>query len=193
MAYGAVHWVHSFLAINAPVEARVMVVEGWIPMSALTFAADQYRKQGYDMICTVGCLKPGESSEGIGNDAIIVADQFLEMGIPKEQVHAVPSGFPERDRTFTSARVLKAWFDESIGVPSSLNVVTMGVHSRRSRMLFETAFAGKADVGVISCPELDYDSSRWWNSSEGVKEVVTEVIAYCYARFFLLFRSDAGK
>ena len=38
-------------------------------------------------------------------------------------------------------------------------------------------------VGIIAVPNPDYDSSRWWRYSEGVKEVVSESVAYLYARF----------
>jgi hypothetical protein len=39
-------------------------------------------------------------------------------------------------------------------------------------------------VGVISVRNPDYDARRWWLYSEGAREVVSEVIAYLYARIF---------
>jgi hypothetical protein len=39
-------------------------------------------------------------------------------------------------------------------------------------------------VGIISVPDPDYDASHWWRSSDGVREVLDEGIAYIYAKFF---------
>ena len=167
-----------------------MVVEGWIPMPALKAAADRFRAEGYEMLCTVGGPFPGEPPDSPRNDAVIVADQFLEMGIPAEKVHAIPSGAPERDRTYTSAAVLRGWFEQRGGLPARLNVVTQGPHSRRSRLLFQAAFGDEVEVGVISIPDPDYDATKWWNYSEGVKKVLSEGAAYLYARF--LFRAGGA-
>lgn len=180
---GLVKGVHPFLALNAPVSARVMVVEGWIPMSALAIAAHRFRSEGYDMICTVGGAAAGEKFDSKQNDAVIVADQFLEMGLTSSQVFAVPSGEPSRDRTYTSARALRDWFSKRGGMPFALNVVTVNAHSRRSRLLFEKAFGDSVAVGVISIQTPAYDASHWWRYSEGVKEVLSEGAAYLYARF----------
>ncbi len=184
--YGFVRGIYPFLAVDAPVSARVMVVEGWIPMSALKVAADRFRSEEYDMICTVGGWSPGEPHDLLKNDAMIVADQLMEMGLPPAQIFAVPSGDPQRDRTYTSARVLRNWFQDRGGLPAALNVVTEGAHSRRSQLLFEEAFGGTVAVGVISVPVRSYDVRHWWRYSEGVKEVLSEGAAYLYARF--LFR-----
>jgi hypothetical protein len=186
LGYGGVRWIHPFLAVDAPVAARVMVVEGWIPMPALQAAADRFRAEGYEMLCTVGGPFPGEPPDSPRNHAVVVANQFLEMGIPAEMVHAIPSGEPQRDRTYTSATVLRNWFEQRGGPPARFNVVTQGAHSRRSRLLFEAAFGDEVEVGVISIPDQEYDAAKWWNYSEGVKEVLSEGAAYLYARF--LFR-----
>jgi hypothetical protein len=183
VGYGLLKGIHPFLSVDAPVAARVMVVEGWIPMPALRAAAERFEAEGYEMLCTVGGPQPGEPLDSPKNDAVVVADQFLEMGIPADKVHAVPSGAPERDRTFTSAAVLRRWFGQRGGVPAGLNVVTQGAHSRRSRLLFEAAFGDEVEVGVISIPNPDYDATQWWNYSEGVKDVLSEGAAYLYARF----------
>jgi hypothetical protein len=44
-------------------------------------------------------------------------------------------------------------------------------------------FGDKVRVGVISIPNLDYDQRHWWRYSQGVKDVLTEGVAYMYAKF----------
>ena len=50
-------------------------------------------------------------------------------------------------------------------------------------MLFQDAFGQDVTVGVISAPDPDYDAAHWWRSSEGVREILGESIAYLYAKF----------
>ena len=66
----------------------------------------------------------------------------------------------------------------------SFNVLTLGVHARRSRLLFRKAFGSDLPIGVIAVQNREYDPVRWWSSSEGAKEVISEGVAYLYARFF---------
>ena len=67
---------------------------------------------------------------------------------------------------------------------SSFDIVTQGPHARRSRLLYEKAFGGDVEVGVIATEDPKYDPAHWWRSSEGVREVMSEAIAYGYARLF---------
>jgi hypothetical protein len=180
--------IHPFLAITKPVKTSVMVVEGWISMPSIEAAAEQFRAGGYEKLYTVAGSSSNAESDPEKNLSAIVADQFLELGIPSESVFAVPSGKPQRDRTYTSAVSLWNWLEANGAAVSALNVVTEGPHSRRSRLMFEAAFGDDVSIGVISVPDTEYDASRWWRYSEGVKEVVSESAAYFYARF--LFRAE---
>lgn len=176
--------IQPFLAVTALVPANILVVEGWIPQYCLEAAAKEFRTGKYEMLWTVGGHQPGGGGAASNrNPAEITAGQFREMGISPDQIKAVLSGEPLRDRTYTSAVSLrKALLRDGIAV-KGLNVVTQGEHSRRSRLMFEAAFDGVAPVGAISIPNKLYDASRWWDYSEGVKEVLSEAAAYLYARF----------
>jgi uncharacterized SAM-binding protein YcdF (DUF218 family) len=70
--------------------------------------------------------------------------------------------------------------------PRQINVVTEGSHARRSRLLFQEAFGPEVKVGIIAFADPQFDPAHWWRTSEGVREVLGESIAYLYARF--LFR-----
>jgi len=91
-----------------------------------------------------------------------------------------------RDRTYSSAIALRNWLREHDMQVRSLNIATEGAHARRTRMLFEKALGANVAVGVISVPSPDFDARHWWLYSEGVEEVVTEGVAYLYAKFFFL-------
>jgi hypothetical protein len=63
-----------------------------------------------------------------------------------------------------------------------MDVITLGPHARRSRLLYQKAFGNAVSLGVISLADPAYDSRYWWRSSEGVREVWGEAVAYLYAR-----------
>ena len=98
----------------------------------------------------------------------------------------VPSHVMGRDRTYSAAVALRDWFHEHHVALRSFNVLTEDAHARRTRLLFEQAFGPTVKVGIISVPNPDYAPRRWWLYSEGVREVIGETIAYCYARIFVL-------
>ncbi len=87
---------------------------------------------------------------------------------------------------------LRNWLREHRPDIRSLNVVTEDAHARRTRLLFQMALGQDFKVGVISLPNADYDARRWWRSSDGVKEVTDELLAYLYARL-LFFPTEAEK
>ncbi len=178
--------VYSFLAVNAPVQSDVLVVEGWIHNYAIKFAVAEFRNGNYRMAYSTG--GPTAGSGGYINDfntyASVGAELLIADGIPKEQVQMVPSHEFGRDRTYTSAVVLKHWFDEHDLHPAAVNVMTEDAHARRSWLLFQKALGPKIKVGVIPIPNPDYDPAHWWRYSEGVRDMLGETIAYVYAKFF---------
>jgi hypothetical protein len=81
--------------------------------------------------------------------------------------------------------MLRQWLREHQWSTDRVNVVTLGAHSRRTRMLYQMAFGPSTRVGIIAVPHQDFDADRWWSSSQGFRIITGEVIAWIYAR--LLF------
>ena len=88
-----------------------------------------------------------------------------------------------RDRTYSAAQALRNWLQEHHVAVRSVNVVTEDVHARRSRLLFQEALGPEIKVGIIAVPNPDYDVRQWYRYSEGVREVISESVAYVYAKF----------
>ena len=100
-----------------------------------------------------------------------------------EKIIPVPiTIYPRKDRTYYKALEVKKRLNEEGFTRLSIDVVSSGVHARRTWLLFEKAFPS-VDVGVIAITPNSYDTSRWWLFSEGVRNVISESIAYLYARF----------
>ncbi len=177
--------VHPFLAVNAPVTGGVLVIEGWAPDYALEAAAEQFNRDHYDkLFVTGGPLEWGSPLSEYKTTADVSAATLLKLGLSTNSVQAVPGPLVRRDRTYSSAVALKKWFEDHGTVPSKVNLLTVGPHARRSRLMFEKAFGKGVMVGVTALPVRDYDPAHWYRSSQGFRAVTGEAMAYGYARFF---------
>ena len=181
----AVHGVNGFLAVQDPVRGGVLVVEGWVTDTVLGQAAGEFQRGGYVVWCVTGePLDKGGPVKEFGDYAALTVAVYEKAGGTPGALHPVFWEHVQRDRTYASALALKAWL-EARGLPTDrVNVVTKGMHARRSRLLYAKAFGPGTRVGVIAVPEDDFDQVHWWESSGGVRSVVDESVAYLYARFF---------
>ena len=174
-----------FLAITNRVDTEYLVVEGWVPNYALEESMAEFKTGHYKMMFTVGADPLTGVNIEKGDSVATEAFKRLKwLGMNPDSVQAVPAHIKYRNRTFESAVALRRYIEENHLPVTGLNVVTLGAHARRSRLLFEEAFGDQARVGVISVDNREYDPKRWWKYSEGVREVIGESIAYVYARFF---------
>ena len=181
--------VHPFLAVTQRTNADILVVEGWIQRYAMQKAVEEFKTGRYKRIFTTG--GPENGSGGYVNDYQTSASVGAEIltkkfGVPVDVVQMVPSHVIGRDRTYSSAIALRDWLHQHDVRVQSINIVTEGTHARRTRLLFEKALGSNVAVGVIAVPSPDFDARHWWRYSEGVEEVVTEGVAYLYAKFFFL-------
>ena len=178
--------VYPFLAVTHRVDAHTLVVEGWVHDYAMRVAAEEFRSGSYEMVYTTG-----GPVEGVGhyiNDystaASIGAGRLKAAGVPAEFVQMVPSRVMNRNRTYGSALALRNWLQDHQLPVQGINIMTVDVHARRTRLLFQEAFGDAVAVGIIAIPNPDYDSAHWWRYSEGVRDVLGESIAYVYAKIF---------
>jgi uncharacterized SAM-binding protein YcdF (DUF218 family) len=182
--------IYSWLAITQPVSGEYLVVEGWLHGEGFDEASAEFRRGNYRKILTSGCrATDGSRTKSRVSYADWGAERLRDLGISSNLVEAVPSWIERRDRTYHSALAVKRWFVEHRLSPKAINVVSLGPHARRTRLLFQKALGKDVVVGVIATPDDMYDQLHWWRSSEGVREVVGEGLAYVYARIF--FRPGA--
>ena len=178
--------VYPFFAVTNRMEARLLVVEGWVNAHAIRAAVDEFRTGAYDRVLATG--GPVEGMGGYVNDystaASVGAARLKQAGIPADRVQMVPSRVSARDRTYGAATALRKWCEENKVTPGAINVLTVDVHARRTRLLYQMALGPNVKVGVIAVPNADYDAAQWWRYSEGVRAVLGECIAYVYVRFF---------
>ena len=176
--------IHSFLAPSSPIQADVLVVEGWMEDYALKQAITEFNRGGYQKLITTGLpLEQGFYLAQYKNFAELAAATLIELGFDRDKLVAVPAPNVIKNRTATSAVALREWIDNSDLKIGAINLFTFDAHARRSWLIFRQALAPKIKVGVIAVKPLSYNPKQWWISSEGVRSVIGEAIAYIYARF----------
>ena len=181
--------VYPFLAITERKSEEVMILEGWMPSFLVEQVADYYLSVDYDkLVIARGLLQNVSTYESGQFIAEYTKTRLIELGVPENEIHIVYFAPKVKDRTYEAASKSKEWLIESRVDFASVDVVTLGAHARRSRLLYRRAFGSEYEVGVFSIQGQSYDSDRWWEYSAGVREVPFEFIAYLYAKF--LFRPN---
>jgi hypothetical protein len=177
---------HPFLAVTRRVDANVLVMEGWIHGYAIRATMDEFNRGSYNKIYTTGGPQNGTGTyvNDYQTSASIGAEILKKFGVPEDRVRIAASHVNGRERTYNSAIALRDWLrTHNISLPS-MNVVTEDCHARRTQLLFQEVFGKNVQVGVIAVPNPDYNPGSWWRYSDGVREVISESIAYIYARVF---------
>ena len=192
LSLAGIRWACPFLSVTHRVPANFLIVEGWVPPYALTRAESEFKSGGYRKILTSGCRADDVwDSKPDLTYADMAAARFKELGMPTNDVSAAPCLDERRDRTYSSALAVKEWLEKHGESVTSLDVLTLGPHARRTRLLYREAFGSGVKIGIISVENREYDPSHWWWYSEGVREVTGEAIAYIYAKF--LFWPSTAK
>jgi hypothetical protein len=183
--------IGPFLAVTHSVPGGVLVVEGWVPDYMLEAAIAEFKRDHYARMFVTGIpLEQGAPLSEYKNYAQIGAATLIKLGMNTNDLQAVPTGATRRDRTYAMALSVKHWLQQHDLSPTKVNLVTGGPHARRSRLIFEKAFGKGVTVGVIAIPANDYDEKHWWRSSQGVRTIIGETLAYGYARLFFYPRDE---
>ena len=172
-----------FLSVNRPVEADVLIVEGWLPDYALEGAAEEFSRGHYQYLVTAGGpLKVGYHLSHLKTYAELAGATLVQLGVASNSVVPVSGPKVLRDRTLSHAIAVKEWVEANDPDLQRVNIYTIGAHSRRSWLIFGKVLGDKVDVGVIAHPNSDYDLDRWWTTSEGFRSVTGEIMAYVWMR-----------
>jgi len=175
----------AYLAVTEPARgadgngARVLIVEGWMDDRELDQAVALFRHGRYERIVTTG--GPIETWVGMpvpwNNYADRGARYLAAHGLADVTIDAVPAPASTQDRTFFSAVVVRDWAARQRIRLDAVDLLSVGVHARRSRMMFRAAFGPGVEVGVIAARPSFHDPQRWWKTSLGTKLVLGESIS----------------
>jgi hypothetical protein len=182
--------IHPFLSVTEKAEgAKVLVVEGWVPDYILAKTLSGFNVgDSYDYICTTGAELPrGYYLSEFKTYAELTAQTLEQLGVPRNRIIVAASRSVTSDRTYQSAKAFREKRESSLisdfRDASAIDVLTRGVHGRRTRTVFRKALGDTVEVGIIAQSSDSYNSKRWFASSEGVKTVLIETLSVCYEWF----------
>jgi len=144
-----------------------------------------YRKNGYKhFIITGQPITQWQDFMKFKNTAEGASAVLRSLGFSDSIFMAVIPKSVFIDRTYNTAVATRIIFERHPHWKHSFNIYSVGVHARRSRLMFERAFGSDFRVGIISVVDPTFDPRHWWRSSKGFRNVSNEFAAFSYVWTF---------
>lgn len=116
----------------------------------------------------------GNTEPGLPTYADVAAFALVKAGVPSTSITALPIYTVGESRTRSNAqRFAQQAREEGI---TSVDVISLGVHARRSRFAYQDACGDAVNVGIVSVDDPELKRGRWWLSLIGWYKVVKELI-----------------
>jgi len=180
---------HDLLAPHQPARgpagdgARTLVVEGWMEAGELQQAIAVLHAGRYARVLTTGgpvLTWPGDTLWR--SYAVRAASYLRANGVADIPVIAVEAPASAQDRTYLSAVMVREWAQHAGVKLEAIDLFSVGVHARRSWLLYRMALGDEVEVGVLAARPVEYDPQRWWASSAGAKTTLGEAVSVVWTK-----------
>jgi len=166
----------NYLTEQQPNNQGILVVEGWVSEQTLLQAINTYQTGAYQQIITTGGLIKNQHQKIHKTYADSAAAFLQKNNINKAQITSLPTPESAQNRTFLSAVIVRDWLLQKNNEAQTLDIISEGVHARRTLVLYKMAFANKINIGIIEGKPQEYSLDFWWRTSTGAKTTITEAI-----------------
>ena len=170
----------SFLSKTERLPAEILVVEAWLGIEGMRAAAAEFQQAGYHTIVATGGLTNDRWSERRFSYTEMARYELTQAGVPPDRIIAALADDVESQRTFASARAVRAALLARRDIPPAVNVFTLRAHARRSQLIFAKVLGPQIRVGVISWTPATDRSDFWWESSERASELIKETAGWLF-------------
>jgi len=170
----------AFLAANQPRPAEVLIVEGWIGFDGIQAAKLEFESGGYLYAVATGGLSGNSRDRRRWSFAAEADKKLLLLGLPPDRIMVATPIESEEHRTFETALAVKRALQARGVQPKDVNVITLGVHARRSRLVLAKVLGPAVDVGVIAWTPPGYFAGPWWRSSDRAQDLMKETVGYLF-------------
>ena len=160
-------------------------MEGWLyNRPGIKEVIAEYKKGGYTNVISVGMfIENRMNKHKCYSSAELAAGKLKKLGLIAN-ITTITAPYEDTHRTYNMGLALRNYFQPNPDKSGNLNILTIGVHARKSRRLFQTALGESYTVGVISAKENCYDRDRWWVSGTGIRLVTRNTTGYLYSLIF---------
>ncbi|HNW56153.1 MAG TPA: carbohydrate-binding domain-containing protein [Bacteroidales bacterium] len=109
-------------------------------------------------------------------------EDFERHGIDPHCIISLPAKKTSLNRTLASAIEVKKWLDTSSIKVTGVNIISYGMHARRTWIIYSKILGNKANVGIVSLPD-NINLSR----TDKIFRALRETLGILYYRLILLF------
>lgn len=110
------------------------------------------------------------------------AAKLIMLGVDSQKVSIVAAPPAQAHKTYHAAMALKTYLLQHHIY--TCNLLSVGVHTRRSWLTYEKALGQKFTIGSVAIENKSYQSVRWWQNKYIAKGVLRELAKYLYIRFW---------
>jgi len=185
-ALALVYSTERFLSVTEPVDSDVLVVEAWFwDRPGLQDAVQSFQQGNYQVMLVVGGTDSPQSEAP--SSAELAGERLLQLGMESSKLVLISIPNLTVHRTYRSAVAVREWLREKRPNCRAVNVFTLGVHARKSRVMFRKALGPDMGVGIYACSETGYRRAIWCFSKRGLYIIPRNLVGYFYA---LLYRPE---
>ena len=167
-----------FLTVNEPVGADYLVIEAWMDKEELDQGLEYFEANDFKKVLLVGGPISNDFHGTETTYPARAADYLQTQDLAQEMMAIVNSPYSAQNRTFLNAVLTREWFKQQGISITRLDVFSSGVHTRRSRDLYQQAFGEQVVVGIIAAQPRDFDPTHWWSNSGTGKGVAVEFASW---------------
>ena len=131
--------------LDRNLSVKEIIVDKKIPIPYL-FHSD------YDMLKLDGKLR---FRNNLTTTAQMARSKLISLGVDSARIIAVSSARTGINRTLTSALAFRAWLKEGKIHPAGINIISLGIHARRTWMTYNKVLHEKYKTGIISVPDRE--------------------------------------
>lgn len=183
----AVWWwfcAESFLAVTDESSGGILVVESWIGNQGIRSAARDFSSGQFDVVVMTGGLSSSRWNDHPISLAAMAAYAAVNAAVPRDQIIVANADETDSQRTYAMAFATKRELASRGLQPNAITVFTMGVHARRSRLVFSKVFGPSVSVGVVAWRPPEFYQGPWWRSTERAENLLKESIAFPFELLF---------
>jgi hypothetical protein len=163
---------------TARVDADVLVLEGWAG-SAMQVAAAEFRSGHYTCVVVAEADVEEDPDDRPKHPLAQRAAARLEAyGVPREQLIVCKPVTNDWNKTAKTAQAVSLELRERGIRPKGVNLVTGGLHARRSHLAYKHAFGKGIPVGIITEQSGGEGSSPWWTHRSEIWSVGKNFIGW---------------
>lgn len=115
--------------------------------------------------------------------AQLARNRLITMGMDSSLVIAIPGKIVKINRTLISALAFRDWLDTVDLEINGINILTLGLHARRTWMTYNKILDSSYRIGIISIPE---ESDKKLSVNEKAFKTLRETVGIIYYRLILL-------